>query len=676
MQEKFLHLDPLWEPHPSRKPNSRIQRYEKWLRRRYQLSFESYQELHDWSIENIGLFWQTIAEYFEVRFHSPYQNVLNDAPMPHTQWFEGSTLNYAEHIFLGATDYTPALKYLTESTPLKEMSWEELRKSVAAIADFLKKQSVQKGDCVVAFVANTPETLIAFLATASIGAVWSSCSPDFGAASVVERFQQIKPKLMFATEGYEYGGKFFDKIDSIAEIALSLKSTPTIVLIPSANDSFSVDYTFIETKNLKKKNFVKWADVMQNSTELTLTFEPVPFAHPLYVLYSSGTTGSPKAITHCHGGILIEHLKYLAFHNNLNAGETYFWYSTTGWMMWNLSISALLHGATLVLYDGSPSFPHIGRLWELAEECKIHHLGVSAAYILACRKAEYVLPTHIKLHTLVSVGSTGSPLPYEGYFYVYRKIKPDVWLSSMAGGTDICTAWLGGNPNFPVYAGEIQCNCLGCDMQSFNEKGEPITGELGELVACKPMPSMPIYFWNDKNFERYKQSYFDTYPNVWRHGDWVKFYPEPNRGCYILGRSDATLNRNGIRIGTAEIYRAVEKIEGVKDSLVINIELPDGQHFMPLFIVFNDSEQRVEGMRAAIKKALRDTYSNRYLPDDIIAVPDIPYTISGKKMETPVKKVLMGVPLAEAVNEGAMRNPEAMTFFVKMGKKKSKKGWV
>ncbi|NJN35290.1 MAG: acetoacetate--CoA ligase [Saprospiraceae bacterium] len=676
MQERFLHLDAVWEPHASRIPVSRIQRYVKWLRRHYQLSFESYHELHQWSIENTGLFWQTIAEYFKVRFNTPYQNVMSDAPMPHTEWFEGGTLNYVEHIFLGATDYTPALKYLTESTPLKEMSWDELRKKVATIAEFLKKQGIQKGDCVVAFVANTPETLIAFLATASLGAVWSSCSPDFGAASVVERFQQIKPKLMFATEGYEYGGKFFDKIESIAEIATSLKMMPKIVLISSVNDSFSVDYAPLKSKIFKKNPFFKWVDLIENSTDSVLTFESVPFSHPLYVLYSSGTTGNPKAITHCHGGILVEHLKYLGFHNNLNAGETYFWYSTTGWMMWNLSISALLHGATLLLYDGSPSFPHIGRLWELGEEGKIHHLGVSAAYILACRKAEYELPPHVKLHTLVSVGSTGSTLPYEGYFYVYKKIKPDVWLTSMAGGTDICTAWLGGNPNFPVYAGEIQCICLGCDMQSFNEKGEAVKGVLGELVACKPMPSMPIYFWDDKNFLRYKQSYFDTYPNVWRHGDWVKFYPEPNRGCYILGRSDATLNRNGIRVGSAEIYRVVEKVMGVKDSLVINIELPDGQHFMPLFIVFDDSEQRVEGMRTTIKKAIRDTYTSRYLPDDIIAVPDIPYTISGKKMETPVKKVLMGVSLKEAVNEGAMRNPEAMTFFVKLGRKKVKKGWI
>ena len=655
---------PLWSPRTTAKNASRLYRYQKWLLRHHKLSFENYEDLHKWSCDDPSVFWESVWQYFNVKSHQPYQKVLSDDPMPQAKWFTGATLNYAEHIFQGRTDFSPALKFASESKPLSSISWDEMAGQVAHFAAYLKAVGVQKGDRVAAYLPNIPEAVIAFLASASIGAVWSSCSPDFGASSVIDRFQQIEPTVFLTVDGYQYNGKPFNKLADVKGIIDALPTLKQVIIVP-----YLLDYQLI-TDNLKTKiKTENWSNIVQNApnTEgVVLTFEPVEFAHPLYILYSSGTTGNPKAITHCHGGILLEHLKYLAFHNDVRAGETFFWYGTTGWMMWNFAVSAMLHGATVLLYDGSPSFPDISALWRLADEAKITHFGTSAPFLMACLKAEYVPKNHYKLPYLRSIGSTGSPLPSEAYQFVYSSVKKDVWLASMSGGTDVCTAWVGGNPLLPVFAGEIQCRSLGCDMRSFDELGNEVIGEVGEMVVLKPMPSMPVYFWNDKNFEKYTESYFEMYNGIWRHGDWLKI--TKTGACVILGRSDATLNRQGVRIGTAEIYRVLDTISELKDALIVNLELAGGKHFMPLFVTITEGVVFDETLKQKINLALKKAYSPRHVPDEIYLVSDIPNTISGKKMEAPVKKILMGIPLSKAANLGAMRNPESLDYFVEFAK--------
>jgi len=646
-----------WKPTPDNIEHCHLHRYMQWLEQEKGLHFDNYHDLWEWSAREIGAFWESQWEYFQVISHMPYRQVLQGKEMPDYQWFEGATLNYAEHIFRQKNAAQPAIIFQNERQPLTEISWAELERQTAALARYFRKCGIQPGDRIAAYLPNSPHAIVAVLAAMSIGAVWSSCSPDFGAASVADRFVQIEPKILIAVDGYAYGGKSFDKRETVHELCGLLPTVRQVVFIPYLDENAT-----FETED---KEVAFWNELVENQEDAALTFLPVPFSHPLWVLYSSGTTGIPKAITHSHGGNLLEHLKYTHLHNDIHAGERFFWFSTTGWMIWNFTLASMLAGATIVLYDGSPGYPDLNVLWEMAEKTEIQHYGTSAPFLVSCMKAGHEPGKQFDLSRLRSIGSTGSPLPPEAFAWVYENVKSDVWLCSMAGGTDVCTAWVGGNPLLPVYQGEIQCRCLGCAMESWDENGRPVpVGEVGEMVVTQPMPSMPVFFWNDADGSKYRSSYFDTFPGMWRHGDWIQITERDS--LVILGRSDATLNRQGVRIGTAEIYRALDTIPEIKDSLIINLEYADGTDWMPLFVTLVPGFILTEDLKKRINTTLRSTYSPRHVPDAILEIPDVPYTISGKKMETPVKKILQRKPLEKAYNRDSMRNPEAMAFFIDM----------
>ncbi len=651
--------NPLWIPSEKFKESANLTHYMKWLQETYGLNFTDYHALWRWSVDNVSEFWLSILHYFNVQYNGEDSPILEGSSMPHYKWFEGIQLSYAEHIFRNATEKYPAIISLEEGKQIKAISWNELTQQTLQVQAYLKNLEINPGDRICAYMPNCPETTFAFLAANSLGAIWSSCSPDFGVESVLDRFIQTEPSVLFVVDGYLYNGKFFDKTESIKALIENLPSLKKIIILhhPQADlKSFPYSEKIIFFHDLP-------APIQKN-----LTFDRVPFSHPIWILYSSGTTGLPKAITHSTGGILLEQLKYGAFHNNYKPGDRCFWYTTTGWMMWNYLHGSLLAGGTMVLYDGSPAFPDLNTLWKFIQDAGITHFGTSAGYILACMKANLHPGKDFKLNTLQSIGSTGSTLPPEAFHWIYNEIKKAIWLTSMSGGTDVCSAFVGGNPLLNVYVGEIQCRALGCSLEAFDEDGNAVVNEVGEMVITKPMPSMPVFFWNDSNKERYTESYFEQYPGIWRHGDWIEI--TKHKGVIIYGRSDATLNRGGIRIGTSEIYRAVDKIPEVKDSLIICIEKNNGGFWMPLFVVMQEGQTLNDNVKKKINALLKNEYTPRYVPDEIMVVPDIPYTMSGKKTEAPVKKVLMGKDPKKVVNAGALRNPAAMDFFIHLSKTK------
>ena len=640
----------LWKPTLELISNSNIQDYIFWLEENYSYSFEEYNDLWDWSVSASREFWESIMEYYKVLYDGKYSNVSSGTSMYNTSWFEGIKLSYAEHIFRNYSDDTPAIIYKTELGELQELSWQDLVSKVASLKQFLKSKGVGKGDRVAAYMSNTVEATISFLATNSLGAIWSSTSPDFGFDSVVERFSQITPKFLIASEKYQYNGKIYDRTDEISGLIDRIKSIEFAVIVSDDNnDIWATNNTCI------------WDNALDIEAE-ELVFERVDFSHPIWILYSSGTTGAPKAITHSVGGVLLEHLKYLGLHNDIKKGDRFFWYTTTGWMMWNYMHASMLHGATIVLYDGSPSYPDMNTLWSFIDEAEINHFGVGASFITANMKQHTFPARDYDLKTLKSIGSTGSTLPPEAFDWIYSKVKNDVWVASISGGTDVCSAFVGGTPIKPVFKGEIQCIALGCDLGIYNEEGIEIFGSVGEMVIKRPMPSMPIFFWGDKDFEIYKRSYFETYDNIWRHGDWAKL--TSNDGVVIYGRSDSTLNRGGVRIGTSEIYRAIDAVPEIKDSLVLSLELDNGEMIMPLFVSLKNGSNLDDDLIKKIKNTIKNKYSPRHVPDSFYLVSDIPYTISGKKMETPFKKIFSGVDPKKAIKVGAMKNPNLLSEYI------------
>ena len=622
----------LWEPPAEMVERAVMTRYMR------EHGHATYDELWRWSVDDLEGFWASIWRFFGVE--GGYERVLASADMPGAQWFPGAEVSYPEHLFRGKDPDKVAIVHASELREQAEVTWGELREMVARIAGGLRALGVERGDRVAAYMPNIPEAVAGFLATASIGAVWSSCSPDFGARSVIDRFAQIEPKVLLAVDGYRYNGRDFDRREVVDGIAAEVGGR--VVRLGYLDGS-------------------GWEDGFEQRRDLT--FERVPFDHPLWVLYSSGTTGLPKAIVQGQGGILLEHLKKLHLHVDAQAGDRVFWFTTTGWMMWNFLVSGLLTEAAIVLYDGSPAEPDMNVLWDLADRAGITCFGTSAAYIAACMKAGVEPAKGRDLSKLRAVGSTGSPLSPDAFRWVYDHVGEDTWLFSTSGGTDLCTAFVGGVPILPVYEGELQARSLGASVEAWDPEGRPLTGEVGELVITRPMPSMPLYLWNDPDGERYRESYFDMYPGIWRHGDWIEI---TERGTAIItGRSDSTINRGGVRMGTAEIYRAVLAVDEVVDALVVDVGT------MPLFVVLREGAELDEELVRRIRTRVREDCSPRHVPDEVIQVQEVPRTLSGKVLELPVKRIIQGTEPQKAASRDSLQNPAALDFFVSWARSRS-----
>jgi acetoacetyl-CoA synthetase len=632
MAEKLL-----WRPTPERIESSTLMRFARSVGRDV-----PYDELWRWSVTDLEGFWSAVWEFFDVKASAPYERVLGRREMPGAQWFPGARLSYAEHFFRDRDDHAVAIRHAAELRDLDQWTWGELREQTARLAAGLRGLGVGPGDRVAAYMPNIPETIAAFLACASIGAVWSSAAPEFGARSVIDRFAQIEPKVLLAVDGYRYGGRDFDRSAIVEQIAGEIGAT-------------AVRFGYLDDSG--------WPEELVAGAA-PLGFEQLPFDHPLWVLYSSGTTGLPKPIVHSQGGILLEHLKKLHLHLDAQEGDRLFWFTTTGWMMWNFLVGALLTPASIVLYDGNPATPDLGALWDLAERTGMTTFGTSASYIASCMKAGVEPRDGRNLSALRAVGSTGSPLSPEGFDWVYEHVGSETWLFSISGGSDLCTAFVGGVPTLPVYGGELQARSLGAKVEAFDEHGRSLVGEVGELVLTEPMPSMPIGFWGDEDGSRLRDSYFSTYPGIWRHGDWIEI---TERGTAIIyGRSDSTINRGGIRMGTSEIYRAVLAVDEVIDALVVDVPREGTDGWMPLFVVLREGTRLDDDLVARIKARVREDCSPRHVPNEIHAIAEVPRTLSGKVLEVPVKRILMGQPADKAASRDSLANPAALDYFVEL----------
>ncbi len=646
----------LWRPSAERLAAAGITRYLRWLKENRGLAFGGYDDLWRWSVDRAEDFWGSLWDFFDIQASAPYERVLVGTSMPGVRWFPGARLNFAQHALRHGSDDQPAVIFTSEHGAASELTWAELRRQVGAVASSLREMGVQPGERVVGYLPNIPAAVVAFLASASIGAVWSVCGPDFGTRSVVDRFRQLEPAVLVAADGYRYGGRDHDRREVLVELRSQLPSLRHTVFVSHLG--------LAPPQGIDTVMFEEMA-----AGEGEPVFSPVPADHPLWVLFSSGTTGLPKGIVHSHGGVLLEHMKVVALAADLTSEDRFFWFTSTSWVMWNLVVAGLLVGATSVLYDGSPMHPDIGRLWRLVEECRISSFGTSAAFILACAKAGLRPGERCDLSSLRAIGSTGSPLPPSGFRWVYEAVKPDVWLYSISGGTDIAGALVGGAVTLPVWEGEIQARALGAGVEAWSENGQPIVGEVGELVVTRPMPSMPLYFWNDPDGSRYRDAYFATFPGVWRHGDWITI---TERGTAIVhGRSDSTLNRMGVRMGTSDIYEAVERLPEVREALVIGVEQPDGGYWMPLFVALEAGCILDDALRQRINDAIRSGASPRHVPDEILVVAGVPHTLTGKKLEVPVKRLLQGSPVASALSLGAIDDPSLIDYFVDLGRERS-----
>jgi acetoacetyl-CoA synthetase len=660
--------DVLWAPPADVLQTSRIGDYLRWLRVSRSLDFADYDALWRWSVSDLDGFWRSIWDYFDVDAHSEPTETLSSETMPGARWFPGATLNYAEHVLRmpGLADDAPVVIGHSQTRAPVTVTAAGLREQVRRVRAGLRRLGVGRGDRVAAYTPNIPETFVLLLATSSLGAIFSSCAPEFGTRSVTDRWGQIEPRVLVAVDGYRYGDRAVDRRGDVVALRQALPSVVHTVVL-----------NYLDDRAAPPDGAMTWADLAADTGE-PLSFEAVPFDHPLYVLYSSGTTGLPKPIVHGHGGILLEHLKMLTLHHDLGPGDRFLWFTTTGWMMWNFLVSGPAVGAAIVLFDGNPAVraepgqpaePDLGTLWRLVADTGTTYFGTSAPFLLACRKAGLHPGQMVDLSALRALGSTGAPLPPEGFTWVYAAVSETLQLQSLSGGTDVCTGFVGGVPLLPVYAGEIACRCLGARVEARSADGRPVVGELGELVITAPMPSMPVCFWNDPDGRRYREAYFDVYPGVWRHGDWITI---SERGsCVITGRSDATLNRGGVRLGTAEFYSVVEGLDEVTDSVVIHLEDAEGgAGELLLFVVLAEGRELDDALRARIARELRTALSPRHVPDEIHQVRAVPRTLSAKKLEVPVKKILTGTPVDSAAATGALANPESLVAFELLAKER------
>ena len=682
----------LWRPGPARIEATWLHRYQDWLREHRGLDLPDYASLWRWSVGDLDAFWISILEFFEVAREGDDAPALASREMPGARWFPNLRLNYAENVFQAASHARPALLARAEDGDVQSVSWAQLRRDVGALAAWLQSHGIGPGDRVAAVLPNVPQTVVAFLACASIGAVWTACSPDMGVGVVLDRFRQVGPKVFLATDGYRYNGKPHDRAAVVGELLAQLPTIEHVVHVPGLDDappaawgigrsgapgasdasdapdaSSATDRSndapgrsnSMPTRHAGRADPAPWADAIAH--EAPLRFTRVPFDHPLWIVYSSGTTGLPKAMVHGHGGVVVTQLKTMRMQTDLHPGDRFLFLGSTGWIVWNMLVGGLMGGTVVVLCDGNPTFPKAETLWRFLGDARVTHFGCGAAFLTTCMKEGLAPGALADLSALRSISSTGSPLPLDAYAWVYRDVKADVWLASISGGTDVASGFIAGAAILPVTAGELQCPELGVAAFAFDDAGNTVVDQVGELVITEPMPSMPLEFLGDPDGARYRESYFEQYPGKWRHGDWIRF---TRRGTSVIyGRSDATINRNGIRMGTAEIYRVVEELPEVLDSMVVDLEYLGRPSLLLLFVMLRDGASMDATLEARIREAVRTRASARHVPDRVIAVEDIPRTLTGKKMELPVRKLLLGAPAAKVASPDAMRNPESLAWY-------------